>query len=122
MAAAGSALLVGRSHWCAAGSACFTCRARVHGLCDPQPVRGELARLAGAAGRLACVNSGWVLLVGVLVLCARFVAADAAGRAQLRVIFVVVLGLLLYFVGMVAQALGAPEDSALVVTLNTSGR
>src|SRR4029453_246022 len=66
-------------------------------------------------------SARWVLLVGVLVLCARFVAADAAGRAQMRVIFVVVLGLLLYVAGTVAPALGAPEYSALVVTLNTLG-
>jgi signal transduction histidine kinase len=79
-----------------------------------------LAWLAQPAAWLA-LHYGWVLLVGVLVLCARFVAADAAGRAQMRVIFVVVLGLLLYFAGTVAQALGAPEDSALVVTLNTLG-
>jgi signal transduction histidine kinase len=79
-----------------------------------------LAWLAQPAAWLA-LNSAWVLLVGVLVLCARFVAADAAGRAQMRVIFVVVLGLLLYVAGMVAQALGAWEDSALVVTLNTLG-
>ncbi len=79
-----------------------------------------LAWLAQPAAWLA-LHSGWVLLVGVLVLCARFVAADAAGRAQLRVIFVVVLGLLLYSAGTVASALGAPEDSALVVTLYTLG-
>ena len=79
-----------------------------------------LAWLAQPAAWLA-LHSGWVLLVGVLVLCARFVAADAAGRAQMRVIFVVVLGLLLYFAGTVAPALGAPEDSALVVTLITLG-
>jgi signal transduction histidine kinase len=79
-----------------------------------------LAWLAQPAAWLA-LHSGWVLLVGVLVLCARFVAADAAGRAQLRVIFVVVLGLLLYVAGTVAQALGAPEYSALVVTLYTLG-
>ena len=76
--------------------------------------------LAQPAAWLA-LHSGWVLLVGVLVLCARFVAADATGRAQMRVIFVVVLGLLLYFAGTVAPALGAPEDSALVVTLITLG-
>jgi signal transduction histidine kinase len=79
-----------------------------------------LAWLAQPAAWLA-LNSAWVLLVGVLVLCARFVAADAAGRAQMRVIFVVVLGLLLYIAGTVATALGAPEDSALVVTLYTLG-
>ena len=79
-----------------------------------------LAWLAQPAAWLA-LNYGWVLLVGVLVLCARFVAADAAGRAQLRVIFVVVLGLLFYFAGTVVSALGAPEDSALVVTLITLG-
>jgi len=79
-----------------------------------------LAWLAQPAAWLA-LHSGWVLLVGVLVLCARFVAADAAGRAQMRVIFVVVLGLLLYVTGTVAPALGAPDDSALVVALITLG-
>jgi signal transduction histidine kinase len=79
-----------------------------------------LAWLAQPAAWLA-LNSAWVLLVGVLVLCARFVAADATGRAQMRVIFVVVLGLLLYIAGTVATALGAPEDSALVVTLISVG-
>jgi signal transduction histidine kinase len=79
-----------------------------------------LAWLAQPAAWLA-LHYGWVLLVGVLVLCARFVTADAAGRAQLRVIFVVVLGLLLFLAGTVAPALGAPEDSALVVTLYTLG-
>jgi signal transduction histidine kinase len=79
-----------------------------------------LAWLAEPAAWLA-LHYGWVLLVGVLVLCARFVAADAAGRAQMRVIFVVVLGLLLYVAGTVAPALGAPEYSALAVTLSTLG-
>ena len=79
-----------------------------------------LAWLAQPAAWLA-LHYGWVLLVGVLVLCARFVAADAAGRAQMRVIFVVVLGLLLYVAGTVAPALGAPDDSALVVALITLG-
>jgi signal transduction histidine kinase len=79
-----------------------------------------LAWLAQPAAWLA-LNYGWVLLVGVLVLCARFVAADAAGRAEMRVIFVVVLGLLFYFAATVVSALGAPEDSALVATLITLG-
>jgi signal transduction histidine kinase len=39
----------------------------------------------------------------------------------MRVFFVVVLGLLLYFAGSVALALGAPEDSALVITLISLG-
>jgi signal transduction histidine kinase len=67
------------------------------------------------------LNSWWVVAVGVLILCARFVAADAAGRAQMRVFFVVVLGLMLYFAGTVAIALGAPEDSSFLITLMTLG-
>ena len=99
----------------------LTCRARVRGLCGSSTVRGELiAWLAQPAARLA-LNSGWVLLVGAGLVCP-LCRADAAGRAQLRVIFVVVLGPLLYFAGMVAQALGAPANSALVVTMNTLGR
>jgi hypothetical protein len=62
------------------------------GLAIPNPYAVSwLAWLAQPAAWLA-LNYGWVLLVGVLVLCARFVAADAAGRAQMRVIFVVVSG------------------------------
>jgi signal transduction histidine kinase len=67
------------------------------------------------------VNSWWVVAVGVLVFSARFVAADAAGRAQMRVFFLVVLGLLLYFAGTVALALGAPEDSTVIITLIVLG-
>ena len=79
-----------------------------------------LAWLAEPAAWLA-VNSWWVLAVGMVVLGARFVAADAAGRAQMRVFFVVVLGLLLYFAGTVALALGAPEDSTVVIILIVLG-
>ena len=52
---------------------------------------------------MLAVNSWVVSVVGVLVLCARFVAADAAGRARMRFLFVVVVvGLALYLAAGVA--------------------
>ena len=76
----------------------------------------SLAWLAEPAYWLA-LNSWWAFVIGVLVMCARFVAADAAGRARMRVLLVAVVGLSLYVIGVLAAALGAPEDSAVVVTL-----
>ena len=80
-----------------------------------------LAWLAQPAAWLA-VNSWWVAVVGVLVLCARFVAADGGGRARMRVLFVVVVvGITLYAAGTVALAFGAPEDSALAIAMISLG-
>ena len=67
-------------------------------------------------------NSWWVAVVGVLVLCTRFVSADAGGRARMRVLFVVVVaGIGLYIAGTVAYAVGASEDSVLVIISLTLG-
>ena len=79
-----------------------------------------LAWLAEPALWLA-VNSWWVVVVGALVMSARFVAADAAGRARMRVLFVAVIGVTLYAAGYMMYALGAPDDSVLVVTLLSLG-
>jgi signal transduction histidine kinase len=79
-----------------------------------------LAWLAEPALRLA-MHSWWVIFVGAFVMFARFVAADAVGRVRMRVMFVGVVGITLYAAGFVMQALGEPEDSALVVTLLTVG-
>ena len=82
---------------------------------------GWLAWLAEPAVWLA-FNSDLVIFVGLLVLCARFVAADSAGRARMRFLFVVVVvGIPLYTAARLAIALGAPEDLAVVVTLVTVG-
>ena len=80
-----------------------------------------LAWLAEPAFWLAVEGSWWVPVVGVLVLCARFVAADAAGRARMRVMFVGVAGLTLSAAGALLVTLGVPEDSAVVVTLFALG-
>ena len=71
---------------------------------------------------MLALNSWVVGAAGVLVMCARYVAADAAGRARMRFLFVVVVvGLALYLAAGVAIALSVPEDSGLVVTLLTLG-
>ena len=68
------------------------------------------------------VENWWITVVGVVVLSARFVAADAAGRARMRFLFLVlVAGLTFWSVAGVATDLGVPEDSALVVTFNSLG-
>jgi signal transduction histidine kinase len=68
------------------------------------------------------LNCDLVIVVGLLVLCARFVAADSAGRARMRFLFVVVVvGIPLGAADRVARALGAPENSALFATLVTLG-
>jgi signal transduction histidine kinase len=64
----------------------------------------------------------WPTLVGVAVLCARFVAADAAGRNRMRfLVLVLVIGLTLWSADAIASAFGIGEESALVVILVTLG-
>src|SRR5215217_4830684 len=80
-----------------------------------------LAWLAEPALVLA-LNSWVVSAAGVLIMCAPYVAADAAGRARMRFLFVVVVvGLALYLAAGVAITLSVPEDSGLVVTMLTLG-
>ncbi len=90
-----------------------------HAMPNPYAV-SWLAWLAQPAYWLA-LNSWWAFVVGALVMCSRFVAADAAGRARMRVLLVAVAGLTLYVVGLVAAALGAPEDSAVIILLLSCG-
>jgi signal transduction histidine kinase len=64
----------------------------------------------------------WPTVVGVVVMCTRFIAADAAGRARMRFLFLVlVVGLTVWTAGGLVNDFGAPDDSALVVTLLTLG-
>jgi len=68
------------------------------------------------------VENWWPTVVGVVVLCARFVTGDAAGRARMRFMFLVlVIGLTIWTAGGLASEFGASDDSALVVTLLTLG-
>jgi signal transduction histidine kinase len=68
------------------------------------------------------VQNWWPTLVGVVVLCARFVAADAAGRDRMRFLVVVlIIGLTLWSADAIASAFGIGEESALVVILVTLG-
>ena len=93
-----------------------------YGVAVPNPYAlSWLGWLAEPALTLA-VENWWPTIVGVVVLCARFVAADAAGRARMRFMFLVlVIGLTLWTAGGLASEFGVRDDSALVVTLTTLG-
>jgi signal transduction histidine kinase len=91
------------------------------GLAFPNPYAVTWLAWLGEPALWLSLNSWWAFVVGALVLCARFVAADAAGRARTRVLFIAVVGLTLYVAGLVIDALGAPDNSILVVTLLTLG-
>jgi signal transduction histidine kinase len=69
------------------------------------------------------LNSFWAaVIVGIVVFFARFVAADAAQRARMRFLFVVlVLGLGFWAAVGLVRALGASEDSALVYVFSLLG-
>ena len=93
-----------------------------YGVAVPNPYAlSWLGWLAEPALTLA-VENWWPTIVGVVVLCARFVAADAAGRARMRFMFLVlVIGLTLWTAGGLVSEFGVRDDSALVVTLTTLG-
>ena len=86
------------------------------------PLRGGwLGWLAEPALEFAAQN-WWPNVVGVVVLCARFAAADAAGRARMRfMVLVLVIGMTLWSADAIASAFGVRGDSAVVVTLITLG-
>jgi hypothetical protein len=79
-----------------------------------------LAWLAEPAVWLA-LNSDLVIVIGVFVLCARFVTADAADRARMRFLFVVVVVAIPVYTAWatVARVLGIPEGSALGLVLTS---
>ena len=93
-----------------------------YGVAVPNPYAlSWLGWLAEPALTLA-VENWWPTIVGVVVLCARFVAADAAGRARMRFMFLVlVIGLTLWTAGGLASEFGVRDDSALVITLTALG-
>ena len=80
-----------------------------------------LGWLAEPALEFAAQN-WWPNVVAVVVLCARFAAADAAGRARMRfMVLVLVIGLTLWSADAIASAFGVRGDSAVVVILTTLG-
>jgi signal transduction histidine kinase len=92
------------------------------GVAVPNPYAVSWLGWLGEPALWLAVENWWVTVVGVVVLCARFVAADAAGRARMRFMFLVlVVGLTLWTAGGLASELGLPNDSALVITLLTLG-
>ncbi|HET8915704.1 MAG TPA: sensor histidine kinase, partial [Propionibacteriaceae bacterium] len=83
----------------------------------PNPYAVSWLAWLGELAHWLALNSWWAFVVGAVVMCARYVEADAAGRARMRVLLVAVAGLTLYAIGLVAAALGGPEDSAVVIIL-----
>jgi hypothetical protein len=66
------------------------------GIAVPNPYAVSWLGWLGEPALWLAVENWWVTVVGVVILCARFVAADAAGRAWMRFMFLVlVVGLTL---------------------------